>query len=67
MYPDLAKGHPPVAPALLGLATVLQAYMGVSDDEAVEACVMDRRWQLVLDCLDWGSTIIGTDLYVRPR
>jgi Transposase domain (DUF772) len=52
MYPDLAKGHPPVASALLGLATVLQAYMGVSDDEAVEACVMDRRWELVLDCLD---------------
>ena len=52
MYPDLAKGHPPIAPALLALATVLQAYMGVSDDEAVEACVMDRRWQLVLDCLD---------------
>jgi transposase len=52
MYADLAKGQPPVSPALLGLATVLQAYMGVSDEEAVEACVMDRRWQLVLDCLD---------------
>jgi hypothetical protein len=52
MYADAAKGHPPIAPALLALATVLQAYLGVSDDEVVEACVMDRRWQLVLDCLD---------------
>jgi hypothetical protein len=32
------------------LATILQAYTGVSDDEAMEAMVMDRRWQLVLDC-----------------
>ena len=52
MYADVARGQPPVSPALLALASVLQAYMGVSDDEAVEACVMDRRWQLVLDCLD---------------
>jgi Transposase domain (DUF772) len=26
--------------------------MGVSDDEVLEALLMDRRWQLVLDCLD---------------
>jgi transposase len=31
---------------------VLQAYVGCSDDEVVEATTMDRRWQLVLDCLD---------------
>jgi hypothetical protein len=29
----------------------LQPYTGISDDEAMEAMVMDRRWQLVLDCL----------------
>src|SRR5215216_1151957 len=34
------------------LATILQAYTGVSDDEAIEAMAMDRRWQLVLDYLD---------------
>jgi hypothetical protein len=39
-------------PALLALATMLQAYTGVRDDEVMEATVMDRRWQLVLDCLD---------------
>src|SRR6266436_10155239 len=26
--------------------------MGISDDEVIEATVMYRRWQLVLDCLD---------------
>src|SRR6266487_1241414 len=38
--------------AELALATIVQAYAGVSDDEVIEATVMDRRWQLVLDCLD---------------
>ena len=52
MYDDAAKGHPPVAPAQLALALILQAYAGVSDDEVIEAALMDRRWQLVLDCLD---------------
>ena len=52
MYADKGVGQPPVPPAQLGLATILQAYTGASDDEVVEACVMDRRWQLVLDCMD---------------
>jgi Transposase DDE domain/Transposase domain (DUF772) len=51
-YADSPKGQPPVPPALLALATILQAYAGVSDDEVIEATVMDRRWQLVLDCMD---------------
>jgi Transposase domain (DUF772) len=44
-----------VPPARLALATIVQAYTGVSDDEVIEATVMDRRWQLVLDCLDAGE------------
>jgi Transposase DDE domain/Transposase domain (DUF772) len=52
LYADRSKGHPPVPPALLALVTLLQAYTGAGDAEAVEATVMDRRWQLVLDCLD---------------
>lgn len=52
LYQDSKRGQPPIAPAQLALATLLQAYMGVSDDEVIEATVMDRRWQLVLDCLD---------------
>src|SRR6266436_4732619 len=51
-YVDSPKGQPPVPPAQLALATIVQAYAGVSDDEVIEATVMDRRWQLVLDCMD---------------
>jgi transposase len=52
LYREAPKGQPPVPPAQLALATILQAYTGASDDEVIEATVMDRRWQLVLDCLD---------------
>jgi hypothetical protein len=52
VYTDSAKGQPPVAPAQLALALIVQAYTGASDDEVLEATVMDRRWQLVLDCRD---------------
>jgi len=52
LYRKAKRGHPPVAPAMLALALILEAYTGVSDDEVIEAIVMDRRWQLVLDCVD---------------
>ena len=52
LYAASRRGQPPVPPAQLALATVLQAYVGCSDDEVIEATTMDRRWQLVLDCLD---------------
>jgi hypothetical protein len=52
IYGASGLGRPAIAPARLALATILQAYTGVSDDEALEATVMDRRWQLVLDCMD---------------
>jgi hypothetical protein len=67
MYLDLPKGQPPVSPALLAVATILQAYMGASDAEAVEACVMDRRWQLVLDCLDCADAPFSTGTLVAFR
>lgn len=54
-YQDGARGQPPVPPAQLALALLLQAYTGVSDDELIEATTLDRRWQLVLDCLDCTS------------
>src|SRR4029453_7618462 len=54
MYRDTGAGKPPVPPALLALVTLLQAYLKVSDAEAVELSVMDRRWQVVLDC--WEAT-----------
>jgi hypothetical protein len=52
LYRPAERGQPPVAPAMLALALILEAYTGVSDDEVIEATVMDRRWQLVLDCVD---------------
>ncbi len=52
LYADRPKGQPPAPLALLALVTIRHAYTGASDAEAVEATVMDRRWQLVLDCLD---------------
>src|SRR5258707_10315719 len=52
LYPASKRGQPPIAPAQLALATILQAYTGISDDEVIEVTLMDRRWQLVLDCVD---------------
>jgi len=51
MYRDSGAGKDPVPPALLAMATLLQAYHGMSDAEAVEMTVVDLRWQLVLDRL----------------
>ena len=45
------SGQEPVEAGLLALATLLQAYCHVGDRDAVELTVMDKRWQLVLDCL----------------
>jgi transposase len=65
MYADKPVGQPPVPPAQLGLATILQAYTGASDDEVLEVVVMDRRWQLALDCMDHAqapfskTTLVG--------
>lgn len=50
LYADSPRGQPPVPPEQLALATLLQAYTGLCDAEVIEACVSDRRWQLVLDC-----------------
>jgi hypothetical protein len=68
-YADSAEGQPPIPPAQLALATVLQAYTGVSDDEVIEAVQMDRRWQLVLDCLDCARAPFskGTSVGFRER
>ena len=54
-------------PAQLALAIILQAYTGASDDEVIEALIMDRRWQLVLDCLDCEQGPFGKGTYVRFR
>ena len=52
LYANSPKGQPPVSPAQLALTTILQAYTGASDAEAIEALIMDKRWQLVVNCID---------------
>jgi hypothetical protein len=54
MYRTTGAGKEPLPPAMLAMATLLQAYHGMSDAEAVEMTVVDLRWQLVLDRL--GAT-----------
>jgi hypothetical protein len=51
MYPQRTSGKEPVAPALLATVTILQAWLGVSDEDAVEFAEMDKRWQMVLGVL----------------
>lgn len=52
MYRDTGQGEEPQPPALLCMALLLQAYLQVSDAEAVCLSATDRRWQLVLGTLE---------------
>jgi hypothetical protein len=45
-------GRAPVSPPLLALVTLLQAYTGASDADAVELALADVRWRIVLGLLD---------------
>ena len=65
LYRKAERGQPPVAPAMLAL--ILEAYTGVSDDEVIEATMMDRRWQLVLDCLDTDQAPISLGILIAFR
>lgn len=67
LFKDSSMGKCPVSPAQLALATILQAYTGVSDEEVIEALEMDRRWQLVLDCIDCEQPPFGKGTLVRFR
>jgi len=50
------NGRPSVPPSLLATALVLQAYDGVSDDEATRRAAYDLQWKVAL----------GVELNVRP-
>jgi hypothetical protein len=67
LFKDSTVGKCPLAPVQIALAIILQAYTGVSDDEAIEAMQMDRRWQLVLDCLEGEPAPFGKGTLVRFR
>ncbi|MGH9937250.1 MAG: transposase [Blastocatellia bacterium] len=66
-YKDSPQGHPPVEPAMLAVALILQAYTGVSDDEVIEATLMDRRWQLALGCLEAQEPPFSKGTFVAFR
>ena len=59
MYRRTGAGEEPVPPALLCMALIVQGYLRVSDAEAVELTVMDKRWQLVLDHLGKQKPAFG--------
>jgi hypothetical protein len=69
MYPERLRGKEPVPPALLAMVTLLQAALGFSDEDAVEYAVFERRWQMLLDCLDSGEAPFaqGTLFAFRQR
>src|SRR5438128_2553080 len=50
-YSPEPRGKAPVAVGLLALAGLLQASCHVGDRDAVARTVMDKRWQMVLDCV----------------
>jgi len=54
MYRITGAGKDAAPPAMMAMALILQGYLGLSDADAVEATVVDLRWQMVLDRL--GAT-----------
>ena len=61
------RGQKPVPPAMLAMVTLLQAYKGVSDRDAVDAAEMDLRWQLVLGTIGESDAPFGQGSLVRFR
>lgn len=51
MYRNTGAGTDPTPPAFMCMVLLLQGYFGISDGDAVDASVLDARWQMVLDCL----------------
>jgi hypothetical protein len=67
IFKDSTMGYCPIAPAQLALAIILQAYLGISDDEVIEELVMDLRWQLVMDCLNCEKPPFSKATLIRFR
>jgi len=67
MYSDAPYGTAPRPPAMLAMVTLLQAYQQASDAVAVENAVLDRRWQMVLACLDAEEPLFSQGVLVDFR
>ncbi len=61
LYAPSLRGHPPIPPAQLALATIGASRTRVFRImKSGAATLMDRRWQLVLDCLDTEQAPFST-------
>jgi endonuclease YncB( thermonuclease family) len=67
LYTNNSKGRPPAHPAQLAMATVLQAYTGISDAAVIEALALDPRWQMCVDCLGCTTPPFAKTTLVRFR
>jgi len=55
LFAPSGRGRPPVAPEQLALAMLLQVGFNVADHEVPTLTAVDRRWQMILDCM--GETV----------
>ncbi len=62
-------GRPPVPPEQLALAMLAQVGFGVPDHEVPTLTAVDRRWQLILNCMGTTKPIFsqGTVFEFRER
>lgn len=69
MYSTTGRGRPPDPPERLALAMLLQVAFDVADHEVPTLTAVDKRWQMVLDCLDAEEPVIsqGTVFNFRER
>lgn len=70
MYPpDPRGGRPPGPPERRALAMLLQVGFGVPDHEVPTLTAVDRRWQMVLDCMGASEPVLsqGTVFDFRER
>lgn len=69
LYSDEPGGRPPQPPERLALAMLLQVAFDVADHEVPTLTAVDRRWQVVLDCLgrDDPAFSQGTVFNFRER
>ena len=67
MYRSKGAGREALPPAMLCMVSLLQAYTGTSDAEAVELTVVGARWQMVLDCLGAESPLMSQDVLRKFR
>ena len=61
------RGQKPLAPAMLAMVTLLQAYTQTSDAEAVVCAELDLRWKLVLGTLGEDDAPFGQGSLPRFR